>query len=273
MIFLRKFLAKFFYLFIFHLFFKVMTDRVIALEDVDVEKIILSPIMFIGQSDENKETHKITKSVPYVKVWYEFPQNRFCIFVDKVESYSGVQKYRNTSYISTQLTQEQSQKLQKMEDRLAYLLFDIRNEFLRDFSNLSKMTTYTDIHFLMASIIQTDPKYEINKMYLTQQEYDLSNLKMMDQITTIIPSQQNAKDPNGNEDTLIVKETKGRLLNMTLRIAGITFDEIVKVITQAKSLTFSDSKDLIQNGHTGFVNHDITEAEIYELYEIGKNRI
>jgi hypothetical protein len=124
----RCFFARIICLRNFFHFFKSMTDRVIALENVDVEKIILSPIMFIGQIDENKETHKITKSVPCVQVWYEFPQNRFCIFIDKLESYSGVQKYLNLNYISTQLTQEQSQQLKKIEDRLAYLLFEVRNE-------------------------------------------------------------------------------------------------------------------------------------------------
>jgi hypothetical protein len=255
-----------------------MTDKVIALENVELEKIMLSNVMFTKRSYKDKETNEIKEiNVPYVEVWYEFPQHRFCVFIDNVRSYSGVQIYHEQSFISAQLTRVQSQFLKKMEDRLAFLLFGIRHELLKDYSNLSKMKNYTDVHFLMRSIIQTGKqKYEFNKIYLSQKEYDLSHLKMMDQFTTIIPFCKNKDVASVDDDMkhLNLNETEGRLSDMTLWFTRITYDDSIKIITAAKSLTFSDSREsyLVQNDHTGFVDHDITEAEMHEVYEISKYR-
>jgi hypothetical protein len=257
-----------------------MTDRVIALEHVELEKIMLSGIMFTKRSYKDKETNEIKEiNVPYVEVWYEFPQHRFCVFIDNIRSYSGVQIYHETSFISSQLTQVQSQFLKKMEDRLAFLLFGIRHELLNGYCFLRKMMQYTDIHILMQSIIQTGD-YDFNKPYVTLQEHNhrpvlLSQPKMMDQLTTMVSSCKNKDVASVDDDMKQLHDTEGRLLNITLRFTGITYDDNIKIITEAKSLTFSDSKEsyLVQNDHTGFVDHDITEAEMYKVYEISKYRI
>jgi hypothetical protein len=110
-----------------------MTD--VELSEIDPQKIFLSDVITHKWSYKIKETGEIcTKSYPYVRVYYENPNQPLSILIKNTNN--GIQSSEqcpNLMFLSNSLTQEQSKMLQeKITHRISDLLFEVKKEFLKD---------------------------------------------------------------------------------------------------------------------------------------------
>jgi hypothetical protein len=238
----------------------MMHNMMIAIEDVDLDKIMISPVLKESRSYQDKE---FIRTHPYVEVWYETPGHPFCPIIKDAKSWSGIQSSERFQclYLSLQLSVFQTDMVKKIENRLAYLLFDVRHELLAGFPNLAKITHWNHMHFLLSSMIQIGAlKHDYSQTsYLTLQQYDLAFDRFDDQLTTVVPSKNYTLDYDCE-----CKETKESLVTASLWFVQVKYDDQIKIVTEACMLKFSHL-DTVQNSHTGFVNHDMSEMEFVEL--------
>jgi hypothetical protein len=216
------------------------TEEVIAidLEDLDSEKIMISPVMTKKWSYKHKETGEMcTGSYPYVLIYYEKQKQGLFVTFNDIRTNNGIQtsaKY-SSLFLSCNLTEEQSAMAKKkIDDRVAELLCEVRQQFLKGHSNLGKIKQPSDVSFLMRPFVQDG-----------QLKGDGSEDKYNDQITTTVPSKKVNKQVVVNEDVCTIEDTNGKpyawaaiggqsLSSLTLGIVSVKMDEVIKYTTEAR---------------------------------------
>jgi hypothetical protein len=135
-----------------------MTD--VELSEIDPQKIFLSDVMTYTWSYKIKETGEMcTKSYPYVRVYYENPNQPLSILM-KLITNDGIQSSKKCPHLmllANSLTKEQSKRIsgatylydqafepfsgfaygtshyrmlqEKITDRISELMFEVRKEF------------------------------------------------------------------------------------------------------------------------------------------------
>jgi hypothetical protein len=143
----------------------------VSLEEVNVDHITISPILTRTEYNSDKrETYN------FVKLYYE---NRdFCLRIGNASSFYGVQvsKLFKAMFLSVQLTDKQVKLVHKIEDRIHFLIFQVRMEFLETYANLTRIRSPSDVGFLMREIVQNG------------QLDNLTHDRFPDQITMVVPS-------------------------------------------------------------------------------------
>jgi hypothetical protein len=220
-----------------------MTDEqsvVIAtdLSEIDPQKIMLSPVMTYKWSYKNKETNEMCNgSYPYVHVYYEKPKQTLCVLMTDVRTNNGIQtatKYPSL-FMSNSLTEEQSKMLrEKIDDRIAELLFEVRQQFLKGYPSLSKLKQPSDLGLLMRPLVTEG-----------QLKGDGSDDKYNDQITTTVPSKKQNKQVVVNTDACTIEDINGKpyawagmgattLKEMAFSISKICYNDQIKYTTEAR---------------------------------------
>ncbi len=211
----------------------------VDVDDLDPEKIMISPVMTKSWSYKHKETGEPCKgSYPYVHVYYEKPKQQFVPQIKNVRT-NGIQtssKYQSL-FLSANLTEEQSKMMRsKIDDRIAELLFDVRKDLLKGYSNLSKITKPADVSFIMAPFVKDG-----------QPKPDDSGDKYDDQITTTVPSKKVNKQVVVNSDVCTIEDINGKpyswagingnLAELAIGVLMIKYDEQIKYVTEARVIT------------------------------------
>ncbi len=216
------------------------------LSEIDPQKIFLSSVMTHKWSYKSKETGEMcNSSYPYVHVFYEKPKQTLCILMNDVRINSGIQtsvKYPNLMLMSASLTDEQSKMLQeKIESRIAELLFEVRHQFLKGYQTISKLKQPSDLGILMRSLVTEG-----------QLKGDGTDDKYNDQITTTVPSKKQNKQVVVNTDVCTIEDINGKpyawagmgattLKEFAFSIAKISYSEQIKYATEARIIVPSET--------------------------------
>ncbi len=223
----------------------------VNLEDVDLDKIMLSPIFMVADN------------IPRVHVWYEHAnQNLYVVFTD-VKSFFGIQVLNPRHlFLSAQLNLAESSKLCQIYDRILDLLFPIRNEFLEGLRNVNKITRAEHLHFLTSSTVQngeTDPQLAgIDHQY-----------------TVLVPSRieksgrvvdWEACVTSGTEHKDCQESCEGKTLaKLTIQIGPVYFKDLICVVARVREIVYDCSHAEhapIVNSYTGTSNlQDDTGSE------------
>jgi hypothetical protein len=165
--------------------------------------------------------------------------------MEDVRINSGIQtsaKYPNLMLLSGSLTEEQSKLLrEKIEDRIAELLFEVRHQFLKGYGGISKLKQPSDLLILMRSLVTEG-----------QPKGDGTDDKYNDQITTTVPSKKQNKQVVVNTDVCTIEDINGKpyawagmgattLKEMAFSINKISYSEQIKYATEARIIVPSET--------------------------------
>jgi hypothetical protein len=215
----------------------------VDIEEFDPEKMQISAVQTKKWSYKNDQGVQCNGSYPWVEVWYEKPKQAICVLLNDVRTNNGIQtstKY-NMLFMSMNLTDEQSTALkEKIDNRIAELLFSVKKEFLKGCPTLAQMKKPSDLAILMRPVVQAgQPKDDGTE--------DCYN----DQITVSVPSKKENKQVVVNKEVCTISDINGKpyawagisgqLKEMAFGITMIKYDEQIKINTEARIITPADA--------------------------------